>query len=211
MQMCKQEYHVLVVSTADTFRTALAPLLSSSRFASVQFVDSIQAAKRIVLDRSYDFMIINVPLSGDFGIDFAIDMSSHQQTIVLLFVQNSIYEEIYDKVLPYGVFTLSKPAAKQTVQHAFDWMISVRERLRKLEKKSVSIQDKMEEIRLVNRAKWILIESLSMTEPEAHRYIEKQSMNQCLNRRVIAEDIIRTYGNIRLSNDETDRKNESKQ
>lgn len=196
MQMCNQQYHVLVVSMADTFRAALEPLLTSSRFASVQFLDSIQTAKRVVLERTYDFIIINVPLSGDFGIDFAIDMSNNQQTIVLLFVQHSLYEEIYDKVLPYGVFTLSKPATKQTVQHALDWMISVRERLRKLEKKSVSIQDKMEEIRLVNRAKWILITALSMTEPEAHRYIEKQSMNQCVSRRIIAEDIIQTYGNI---------------
>ena len=196
MQMCKQEYHVLVVSMADSFRTALSPLLSSPRFASVQFTDSIQAAKRVVLERTFDFIIINVPLSGDFGIDFAIDMSNQQQTIVLLFVQHNLYEEIYDKVVPYGVFTLSKPATKQTVQHALDWMVSMRERFRKLEKKNVSIQDKMEEIRLVNRAKWILIESLSMTEPEAHRYIEKQSMNQCLSRRIIAEDIIRTYGTI---------------
>lgn len=196
MQMQKQQYHILVVSKADTFREALQPLLSPSRFASVQFTNSVQSAKRVILERTYDFIIINVPLSGDFGIDFAIDVSNTQQTVVLLFVQHSIYEEIYDKVLPYGVFTLSKPATKQTVQHALDWMISVRERLRKLEKKSVSIQDKLEEIRLVNRAKWVLIESLSMTESEAHRYIEKQAMNQCISRKVIAEDIIHTYGNM---------------
>ena len=51
----------------------------------------------------------------------------------------------------------------------------------------------MEEIRLVNRAKWLLITELKMTEPDAHRYIEKQAMNLCVPRRVIAEDIIKTY------------------
>ena len=48
----------------------------------------------------------------------------------------------------------------------------------------------MEEIRLVNRAKWLLIEKQNMTELEAHRYIEKQAMDQCVQRKEIALQII---------------------
>ena len=62
-----------------------------------------------------------------------------------------------------------------------------------MEKKSVSLQDKMDEIKLVNRAKWILITHLDMTENVAHRYIEKQAMDRCVTRRSVAEDILRTY------------------
>ena len=51
----------------------------------------------------------------------------------------------------------------------------------------------MEEIRLVNRAKWLLIEELKMTEQEAHRYIEKQAMDRCVTKRVVAEQILSTY------------------
>ena len=51
----------------------------------------------------------------------------------------------------------------------------------------------MEEIRLVNRAKWILIEQLKMTEAEAHRFIEKQAMDRCSAKREIALGIIKTY------------------
>lgn len=51
----------------------------------------------------------------------------------------------------------------------------------------------MKEIRLINRAKWILIEQLKMTESDAHRYIEKQAMDRCVTRTEIAETIIRTY------------------
>ena len=51
----------------------------------------------------------------------------------------------------------------------------------------------MEEIRLVNRAKWLLIGELNMTEQEAHRYIEKQAMDRCVTKRVIAEQILSTY------------------
>ena len=52
----------------------------------------------------------------------------------------------------------------------------------------------MNEIRIVNRAKWLLIGELKMTEPDAHRYIEKQAMDRCVSRCQIAEEIIRTYG-----------------
>ena len=51
----------------------------------------------------------------------------------------------------------------------------------------------MEEIRIVNHAKWMLIEQLKMSESEAHRYIEKQAMDRCVTRRAVAEDILQTY------------------
>ena len=76
---------------------------------------------------------------------------------------------------------------------ALDWMASTRERLRKMEKNTLSFEEKMEEIRIVNRAKWVLISELQMDEPQAHRYIEKQAMDRCLSRKEIAEEIIQTY------------------
>jgi len=91
------------------------------------------------------------------------------------------------------VFTLSKPLSKITMTYALNWLESSRERLRQFEKKSLSIEEKMDEIRLVNKAKWILISQLSMSESEAHRYIGKQAMDRCVTKRTIAEEIIKTY------------------
>ena len=51
----------------------------------------------------------------------------------------------------------------------------------------------MEEIRLVNRAKWLLIGELKMDEPSAHRYIEKQAMDRCVSKGEVARGILRTY------------------
>lgn len=76
---------------------------------------------------------------------------------------------------------------------AVSWMVSTRERLRRLEKRVLPLEEKMEEIRLVNRAKWLLISELKMTEPDAHHYIEHQAMDRCVSKRSVAEDIIRLY------------------
>jgi AmiR/NasT family two-component response regulator len=194
MTLKEQVYSVLVVSSSDSFNNAIKPLLPESKLNPVHILGSISAAKQTVLARFYDFVMINAPLPDDPGTRFAIDVCSEKGAVALLFVKNELYDEITDKVTQHGVYTLAKPTSKQMVLQAFSWMASTRERLRNLEKKTLSIEEKMAEIRLVNRAKWLLIDVLKMTEPNSHRYIEKQAMDRCVSRREIAESIIRTYG-----------------
>ena len=62
-----------------------------------------------------------------------------------------------------------------------------------MEKKNQALQEKMQDIRTVNRAKWLLIERHRMTEEDAHYFIEKQAMDMRLSRREVAENIIRSY------------------
>ena len=186
-------YSVLVVSAQAKFNDALRPMLPSSDYYPVCFVSNISAARREILARSYDFVIINAPLPDDYGTQLAIDISSRSETVVLLLLRPETYEEIDAKVTQHGVFTLQKPIPTQTLQQGLKWMASARERLRSLEKKATTIEEKMEEIRLVNRAKWILIEHLKMTESDAHRHIEKQAMDRCVSKKEIALGIIKTY------------------
>ena len=88
---------------------------------------------------------------------------------------------------------LSKPTSTQTVTQTLRMLCAARERLRRMEEKQATVDEKIREIRLVNRAKWLLIECLGMTEADAHRYIEKQSMDLRQSRREAAENIIKTY------------------
>lgn len=48
----------------------------------------------------------------------------------------------------------------------------------------------VEEIRLMNRAKLILIKMRGMTENEAHRFIVHSAMDRCVKKRQVAEEII---------------------
>ena len=67
---------------------------------------------------------------------------------------------------------------------------AARSRLTGLRKENRRLQQRIENIRLVDRAKCLLIECCSMSEPEAHAYIEQQAMNQRRTKREIAEHII---------------------
>ena len=161
-------YGVLVVSAAQKFNEALAPLLPGSEYYPVCYVPNIAAARRELLSKDYDFVIVNAPLPDDFGTRFAVVSSP-------------------------GVFALQEPTSVPTLQQSLKGMAAARERLRRMEEKATSIEEKMEEIRLVNRAKWLHIEQLKMTEAEAHRHIEKQAMDRCISKREIALGIIKTY------------------
>ena len=52
------------------------------------------------------------------------------------------------------------------------------------------IRKLVEEIRLMNRAKLILIKMRGMTEAEAHRFIVHSAMDRCVKKRRVAEEII---------------------
>lgn len=193
MGLQERVYSMLIVSATENFNSAFTSLLSESTFSPIHTVSSISAAKRVLAERAFDFVVINSPLPDDVGTRFAIDTCTLRGTVVLLLVKNDIHAGIYDKVAGYGVFTLPKPTAKQILIQALSWMVSARERLRQFEKKSLTLEEKMAEIRLVNWAKWLLISELKMSEPDAHRYIEKQAMDLCVSKKRIAEDIIKTY------------------
>lgn len=193
MSLKERIYSILIVSATGSFTSAFADLLPEARYSPVDTVTSISVAKRVLAEKTYDFVIINAPLPDDAGTRFAIDTCTTKQSAVLLLVKNDIHAGIHDRVAEYGVFTLPKPISKVTMTHALNWLESARERLRQFEKKSISIEDKMAEIRLVNKAKWLLISELKMSEPDAHRYVEKQAMDRCVSKRCIAEEIIKTY------------------
>ena len=193
MSLKERVYSVLTVSSTDSFNTSISSLLPKSKYSTVHFVSSVSAAKRVIAERSYDFVIINSPLPDDPGTRFAIDVCNTGNTVVLLLVRAELHEDVYDKVAEHGVFTLSKPTSKPTILTALNWMTSAREMLNKTQKKTLSIEEKMEEIRIINRAKWLLISNLKMTEQDAHRHIEKQAMDRCIPKRKVAEEIINSY------------------
>ena len=194
MSLKEQVYSVLVVSASEKFNQALPEIFSVPVFSPVQFVSNVSAAKRAIAERDFDMVIVNSPLPDDTGLRFAIDTVSSYQTVVLFLARTEQYTQSFDQLAEHGVFLIQKPTSKTAFELASGWLISARERIRKTEKKTLSIEEKMNEIRLVNRAKWLLITELKMNEPDAHRYIEKQAMDRCVPKRQIAEEIIKTYG-----------------
>ena len=189
----ERTYSVLIVTASDSFVSSVMPLLPVTDYWPVTTVRSVGEARRRIVETDFDIVLINAPLPDDFGMRLAIDICTNSGAGVLLMVKSDLFNDIYAKVVSYGVITLSKPTNLQTVAQNLRILCATRERMRQMEAKQATVEEKIEEMRLVNRAKWLLIECLGMTEPEAHRYIEKQSMDERISKREVAENIIKTY------------------
>ena len=189
----ERRYSVLAVSASLKFVETLRTLLPEGRYGPVTVPHDAAAARRALAENSYDLVLINTPLPDEFGTRLALDACESSSAGVLLLVKAEHCPDIEAQVSVHGVLTLAKPTSAQLFAQTLRLLCITRERLRGMEKKAVTLQEKMEEIRLVNRAKWLLIEELKMTEQEAHRYIEKQAMDRCVTRRAVAEQILSTY------------------
>lgn len=193
MEFTERRYSVLLVSSSPKFNESMLALLPESRFYPVAAVSDVSSARRRLLEGKYDIVIINAPLPDDFGTRLALNICDNSGTAVLLFVKAEHYPDINGRVSPFGVLALPKPTTSQAVSQSLQLLCGTRERLRRMEQKTASIEEKMEEIRIINRAKLLLMEQLKMTEKEAHRFIEKQAMDRCVTRITIAQSILSTY------------------
>ncbi|MCD7756090.1 MAG: ANTAR domain-containing protein [Firmicutes bacterium] len=194
MVFTEQLYSVMVVCASPKLSEALLPLLPSGVYGVVDFVPRVSAARRMLRERSYDFVIVNASsVSQDPAIAFASEVCGCAGTAALLLVPAGTDPDISQRATMDGVFVLTKPTSVQMLQLSLRFLAASRERLRRLEENAAAMERKAEDLRLINRAKWLLIENLKMSEAVAHRYIEKQAMDRCVTRREIALNIIRTY------------------
>ena len=186
-----RSYSVLSVAAAEKFHTSLRELLPSGRYNPVHSAFDAAEARRRILESRYDIIVISAPLRDEFGTHLAQHFAENSGAGILLLVKPEYYSDVSAQVTPLGMLTLAKPTSPQLMLQCMELLCGTRERLRRMEQKSASIEDKMAEIRLVNRAKWVLIEKQGMSEQDAHRYIEKQAMDRCVSKRVVAEEILR--------------------
>ena len=89
--------------------------------------------------------------------------------------------------------SVEKPVGRAMLYQALRLVIATRQRIKGLHKENLKLHSKIDEMRLIDRAKCVLIQYLGMSEASAHRYIEKQAMDMRTTRREIAESILKTY------------------
>ena len=148
--------------------------------------------RRALASGQTDIVLINAELPDGSGAELALALSESTMGILLLTSQER-YGVDSALVEERGVLTLSRPVSAKMLDTSVRLLMAVTARLGAMEQKQKSLQDKMTDIRRVDRAKWLLIQHHNMTEQDAHYYIEKQAMDTRLSRREVADSIIRTY------------------
>ncbi len=170
-------------------------MLPVSFYKELYTSHSCSEARRLLLERKIDLVIINMPLKDETGEVLAKDIAFNSSTTqVILMVTVEHYEEVANKVEDFGVIMVAKPINKKVLEASIKIAKVTYNRLKVLDQEKTLLSKKIDDIRIVSRAKCILIEYLGMSEPDAHKYIEKEAMNLRKSRKEIAEVIIQNYG-----------------
>ena len=184
---------VLIVSGSEKGIEYFEELAGPS-FSQIVHAQSAAQAAELVMHTPFDVVIVNAPLADELGDGFAVRCTENSYAGVLLLIK----AELADTAAAAenaGVLVLTKPAGKGAIQSAVKLACAVGRRLFKAQSKADTLKSKMDELKTVNRAKWLLIGKLGMNEADAHSYIEKLAMDTRQTRREIAESVIKTYEN----------------
>ncbi len=190
--MLERIFRILLVSSSKNFSLGISNALMYESY-EIEMIDSIAKAKRKVLDKDFDIIIINSPVIDDFGLDFAIEEAITNVSGILMFVKPEVEFEIYYKTYQYGILTLTKPSTKSILLQSLRLLCSTIAKREQIYNKPKNINEKLEEIKIINTAKLLLIEHEKLTEDEAHKYLERKAMDFRQSKIKIAKNIIDEY------------------
>ncbi len=176
------KYRLLAVDCCDGLVDAIKSRALGGCISAVLRASAAQDIPAIVAAQKPDAVVI----SGGASAAAAIDAAEFSSSAILLLTDDTALPR---RCIRAGVMT-AHPDELAAVLPA---LLASAERLRTLRDKTSSLQQRLDDSRIVARAKLLLISRLGMSEGDAHRYIEKTAMDSCLPRRDVAEGIIRTY------------------
>ncbi len=183
----------LIVSGTEKGIATLSTLLQGVSPCHVIPSTSGAQTRRMLSQEDYDCIVINSPLPDESGEELAILAASATFASVILLARGPFVQAITPKMEQAGVLVVAKPVNPALFAQTCRLASASRKRMLGLQSENVRLQQKIEEIRLVDRAKCVLIQYLNMSEPQAHRYIEKQAMDLRLSKLEVAENILKTY------------------
>lgn len=180
----------LIVSAGNNANEYLARHIAEAGYVRPTIVASGGEARRKLGEKEFEIVIINTPLPDEFGHELGTYVVEKSHAGVMLLAKSGTADQISDTLQSHGVLVLSKPFSAVQFRQAVQIAASCYHRLEVLRTENERLQDKITQLRLVDRAKCFLIERRGLTEMEAHRLIEKQAMDTRRSRGEVAERIL---------------------
>lgn len=185
----------LVVTAYEKSQAFFTEILTSASIENIVTLETGGDVRRLLLERDFDLVVIDAPLRDESGEGLSRHIARKSVSQVILVVKSEYFEEVSALTEEHGVLTIAKPINRSLFWSAIKLAKAAGSRLKSIQNDNSKLKQKIEDIRIVDRAKYILISYLGMNEQEAHRYIEKQAMDMRITKRVVAEGILKTYEN----------------
>lgn len=188
--------NILIAGKTEEICDSIAQLLleldcdNISTFTSGAIIRGVDISK-------FDSVIISTPLSDEFGLDLVADISKDAKNGIVVLAKREIADEVQKKIRFTGAFVLPRPFNKALLIQTIKLAEIAHIGKAKLEEENRQLTQQLSDMKIVNRAKSMLMQYLNLTEDQAHRHIQKQAMDLRKTQRAVAEDILKTYQNTK--------------
>lgn len=142
---------------------------------------------------AFEAIVISTPLSDEFGLDLAAELRKKTGAALIVLTKGELAEEVQNRIRFTGAFVLGRPVTKSGLLQAIRFADIAGENVKRLKEENSRLEQEIEDIKIVNRAKACLMQYLKLTEEQAHRHIQKQAMDLRKTQRQAAEDILLVY------------------
>ncbi len=185
----------LLISHSKQSADLLSELLRAENYTQIAASDNSKSAKELVLNDEFDLICINAPLYEENGIELSRYFAKTTRSCVVIIVPQKNAGEINDVLTEHGVLVIAKPINKHLFHHFLQFTECFKMRMFRVEEENQKLRHMVEDMKIINRAKVLLVSCLNMSEEQAHRYLEKQAMDLRTSKLQIAKQVIKTYEN----------------
>jgi response regulator NasT len=181
---------VVIAEDEALNRLDLAEMLAEEGYEVVGQAGDGQTAVELAEQHRPDLVVLDVKMPRLDGISAAERIAGQRIAPVVIltaFSQRDLVERARDAgAMAY----LVKPFNKGDLVPAIEMAVSRYAELQVLEAEVADLTDRLETRKVVERAKSVLQEQLSLSEPDAFRWIQRTAMDLRLSMRQVAEGVI---------------------
>lgn len=185
--------NILIAGKNEQICENITELVKDKDIRTFSLTDGIRM--RSIDAAQFDVIILSTPLSDEFGLDLAAELHGKTDAVLIILTKSELAEEIQKKMKFTGAFVMGRPCSKASLQQAIRFAGIAGENIKKLNEEKHQLERKIDDIKIINRAKFCLMQYLKLTEEQAHRHLQKQAMDLRKTQREVAEDILIMYDN----------------
>lgn len=184
------EQRIVLVDNDSNWRKNLKSMLTKLGYWVVGETGDGLNALKMVRSRQPELVIIDAGIPGMDG--FEVAKIIHEDKLAPVIILSSTHSQaMVEKAKEARVSALlTKPVDEMSILPAIELALANYGEIVKLESKVKELKELLETRKLLERAKGILIETMGLTEAEAFRRMQKQSMNKRISMRQVAEAVI---------------------
>jgi AmiR/NasT family two-component response regulator len=181
---------VVIAEDEVLIRMDLAEMLEEEGYRVVGQAGDGQAAIELAQEHHPDLVILDVKMPVLDGIAAAEVIARERLAPVVMLTAFS-QRELVERARDAGAMAyLVKPFTASDLVPAIELAVSRFAELSHLEAEVAGLTERLETRKAVDRAKGVLQAQLSMSEPEAFRWIQKTAMDLRLTMRQVAEGVV---------------------